>query len=249
MVNGFYYEFLPVFIAYAILGISGFISVAKILLINLKPLKKVRQIIIASLGIGMIIFILSMISGIYRANIGSETDILYIWNRFLYIFCWLIMRYFLLSIPSYSEFEWKNGVLELYVMHGSSGLLLYSQSYRKDFDLKELENQVESDLISGGIVGIRTMLEEIARDKGSLKHIEIGKRHLIFSSSKAITCFLLCNHNHGVYYSILQNLGELIEQSYPQLIQFNGNLDGINIKALVEKSIDIPIQTTTSNAP
>jgi hypothetical protein len=240
--GAFYYEYLPVFIAYAILGFAGIISVGRILLINLKPLKMIRRRILATICVGICAFIVSMISGIFRANLGTETDVLYILNRFIYLFLWLVMRALLLSIPSYSEFDWKNGILELYVIHGNSGLLIYSYSFRKEQQNNEKKEQVDSDLVGGGIIGIRSMLEEIARDKGKLKHIEIGKHHLIFSSAKAISCFLLCEHNHGVYYSILENLVAIIEQKYPRLIQFNGNLEDIDIRPLIEKIVEIPMQ-------
>ena len=174
-------------------------------------------------------------------------SILYIGGTIVEIFGWIGMRHFFLQIPDYNELEWRSGLDELHVVMAESGLSLYHRTFG-NFTLNDLsgdlkvtmnvpepaEHYRDSDLIAGGLVGIRTMLSEIAKTKGSLETIQVGNRDLIFKQGKYIFVLLLANKNLGVYHSILMDLARQIEESNPRIANFNGDLMSLNIAPIVD---------------
>ncbi len=161
--------------------------------------------------------------------------------RGMTLFFWLLSGYTLLSIPSYSEIEWQSGLLELHIIHTDTGISLFSydfSSFRKDLTGKK-EERPSTDLITGGITGMKSLLGEIAGDKGKLKNIEIGTRKLLFNSGKHITCLLLCDNNLGVYHSILLSLVEAVEKRNKRLENFTGILDDLVFEPIVQELFEV----------
>ena len=103
------------------------------------------------------------------------------------------MRYFFLSIPSYDEFGWKSGMIELHVIIAETGISLHHHVFatltasdlKGDITvtatLQEDASRPNTDLVAGGLVGIKGMLAEISGDKGKLENIEIGEKSLVFN--------------------------------------------------------------------
>lgn len=101
----------------------------------------------------------------------------YVYGTLIELFGFLIMRYFFLSIPSYDEFSWKSGMKELHVIIAETGISLFYQSFAEIVaselhgDIKvtatipEDENRPNTDLVAGGLVGIKGMLSEISGDR------------------------------------------------------------------------------------
>ncbi|MHA1719192.1 MAG: hypothetical protein ACTSWX_06130 [Promethearchaeota archaeon] len=101
-------------------------------------------------------------------------------------FICLIGLFFLANIHSeltYEEQNWPDKLHHLYVIH-NSGLLLY------EYKFKEEEEILPSDLISGGFIGIITILKEISKKK--LRAIDHGDKILLFQwDSKEEVAFVL----------------------------------------------------------
>lgn len=79
---------------------------------------------------------------------------------------------------SFKEQNWPENLLHLYVIH-ESGLLLYERI----FSTLE-ENLTDSDLISGGFIGLITMLEEITKESQHLRIIDHGGKKILFGYSQ-----------------------------------------------------------------
>ncbi len=233
--------FLPTLIIYGILGLVGFVSLVQILFVRLNPQKAIRKKILMTLLSVISAFIFSEIGSVFRTGPGTNENYLYVVMRGMTLFFWILAGYILMSIPSYSEIEWQSGLLELHIIHTDTGISLFSYDFsrfRKDLTGKK-EERPSTDLITGGITGMKSLLGEIAGDKGKLKNIEIGTRKLLFNSGKHITCLLLCENNLGVYHSILLSLVEAVEKRNKRLENFTGILDDLVFEPIVQELFEV----------
>ena len=76
----------------------------------------------------------------------------------------------------HKEKEWYESLIHFYVIH-KSGLLLYEHEFTK------VEERAESNLVSGGIIGLTTILGEIVKGKEKLRTIDHGDKKLMFKYS------------------------------------------------------------------
>ncbi len=76
----------------------------------------------------------------------------------------------------HKEKEWFEALNHLYIIH-KSGILIY------DYNFSVVKNEVESDLISGGIIGLLSVLKEIVQGKEKLRVIDHGDNKLLFKFS------------------------------------------------------------------
>jgi len=76
----------------------------------------------------------------------------------------------------HKEKEWYESLIHFYVIH-QSGMLLYEHEFLK------VEEALESDLVSGGIIGLTTILKEIVKGKDILRTIDHGDKKLMFKYS------------------------------------------------------------------
>jgi len=72
----------------------------------------------------------------------------------------LFIFYFLVSLPPFSEFDWKEKLENVFIIN-KGGICLYSQSY-----LDNQKETVDENLVSGAISSVNLMLEELTSTKG-----------------------------------------------------------------------------------
>jgi hypothetical protein len=256
--------FYPAWASYALFGLIGFFGFLIIMFKLLSPQKEIRHKMVWALFAGFIALFGAVIQGMIRvgapdSNIilsgdvtlitvsGGNTNWWYVIGAIIEIIAWLIMRNIMLSIPNYSEFEWKTGMIELHVILAETGISLYYKSFHqvKPEDLKgnvkvtvnipEDEARPNTDLVAGGLIGIKGMLGEISGDRGKLENIQIGEKSLIFKQGEVLMCLLLADKNLGVYHSTLRDLVFEIEKSHPDLKNFNGDTRMLHIGPIVEQ--------------
>ena len=234
---------LPIIVLFGIFGIIDFFGLVFILVVKLAPQKQVRnQVLLGIMGI-----VIAGIGGALEITQKRHDNWLFVIGVFIELIGFIIMRHFFLSIPSYDEFAWKSGMNELHVIIAETGISLYFKLF-KDVKKGELNGEIKitatipesesrpnSDLVAGGLVGIKGMLSEISGDKGKLEHIEIGLKSLVFKQGQVALCLLLANENLGVYHSLLEDLVQKIEENHPNLANFTGNLKEIRIAPLVSE--------------
>ncbi len=122
------------------------------------------------------------------------------------------------EIISIKEQSWPDMLFHLYVIH-ESGMLLYEHSFQK------IGSTVESDLVSGGIIGLTTMLEEIVHGNQRLRTIDHGDKKLLFrySLDQKIIYVLLIKEDLLVIRNKLKSFaGEFEERFAGQIANFNG---------------------------
>ena len=235
---------------YAIIAIFALYGLVGIFLIFMKQMnpqaqiKKQMQMGLSAIFVALAGEVMQLIDTSMDGEYGS----LYAWGLVVEIAGWLIIRHYFMGIPSYGEFEWKSGMREIHVIMAETGISLHFKAFShvKKSELSgdvsvtvtipEDERRPNTDLVAGGLIGIKGMLTEISGDKGKLDNIQIGEKALVFKQGETIMCLLLCDKNLGVYHSILQELVEDIEEKHPELKNFNGDTRTLKIKECVDKA-------------
>ena len=126
------------------------------------------------------------------------------------------------------EQKWPDNLLRLYVIH-ESGLLLY------DYTFVEAEKDiVDSDLISGGFIGLIGMLEEITKETQRLRIIDHGGKKILFgyNSNKSLIAALVINEELRVIRHKLDYFIQDIEASFPVEHNLGG---GVNVNLWRER--------------
>lgn len=236
-----------------IFGLADFVGIIFIMIVKLAPQKEVRKKILY----GIVGIVIAGIGGFFEVSQREHGSWLYVFGVLIELIGFLVMRFFFLSIPSYDEFAWKSGMIELHIIIAETGISLHHRSFSEytSKDLKgditvtatipESEIRPNSDLVAGGLVGIKGMLAEISGDKGKLEHISIGTKSLVFKQGRVALCLLLANENLGVYHSMLDDLVRLVEDHHPDLENFSGDTRTLHIEPLVNQvfGVDSPIRT------
>ncbi len=234
---------IPIAITLAIFAILDFFGLVYILVVKLAPQKDVRnQVLYGIVGI-----VIAGIGGILEISMRSSDNWWYVIGTLIELFGFIVMRHFFLAIPSYDEFAWKSGMRELHVIIAETGISLFFKAFKqtRKAELKgditvtatipESEDRPNSDLVAGGLVGIKGMLSEISGDKGKLENIKIGSKSLVFKQGAVVLCLLLADDNLGVYHSILEDLVQGIEEQHPDLANFNGDTRKLHIGPIVNE--------------
>ncbi|MHA1488505.1 MAG: sensor histidine kinase [Promethearchaeota archaeon] len=110
--------------------------------------------------------------------------------------------------------NWADSLIHIYIIY-KSGLLLH------DHPFMERAKNYDSSLISGGIVGIRTLLKEIIQGEKNVRIIDHGDRKLIFETNKTNNIFfvLIVKENLIVFQRKLDALIEDFDKNYFNLVE------------------------------
>jgi hypothetical protein len=141
-------------------------------------------------------------------------------NFFLIVSLFLLVNSKEFTNPK--EQKWPDNLLRLYVIH-ESGLLLY------DYTFSEAEKDiVDSDLISGGFIGLIGMLEEITKEAQRLRIIDHGGKKILFgyNSNKSLIIALVITDELRVIRHKLDYFIQDIEEQYPVEHDMGG---GVNV--------------------
>lgn len=139
--------------------------------------------------------------------------------------------------------NWKDSLIHLYIIY-RSGIPLYDYSFIKNtkFD--------DPTLISGGLVGMMSILKAIIHGKKQIKTIDHGDRKLMFerNSSKDIIFVLLVKEDLKVFRKKLNILIENFDKEFQDLVKniestssFSNNWE--NIEPLIKKLFDKQLVT------
>jgi MFS family permease len=176
-----------------------------------------------------------LLSTIVGATIGYVardlligTNIVY--SGFDYLLIFAIILFFIPVKESLqpSTRNWHDFLLKIYII-SNNGLLLISRDFKEDHE-KNGGNRADDDLAGGGLFGIQSMLQEIAKSKDRIRFLDHGDVIFIFHYGKDSTAVLLVEKNLDVFYEKLANLHERFEFLNRDLIQRNS----IKVKDLRE---------------
>ncbi len=122
----------------------------------------------------------------------------------------------------YKEQEWSKSLIHLFVIH-ESGILLYEYAFEKQ------EEKLQADLVSGGIIGLVTMLREITKGKEILKTIDHGDKKLMFkyNTKKDVLFVLLIKEDLIVLRKKLDDFSLDFESRFKDLLE---NISGVRVR-------------------
>ncbi len=232
---------IPIVVIMAFFALIGFYGFLQILIFRLSLAKEIKQ----KLVLGLVSAIIALGGEIISLLGRNPPDFYWVLGTLIEIGGFVFFRYFFLSIPPYSELDWKNGIIEIHVIMADTGLSLYHRLFHRvnpDVLKGNLEvtttmpdhERPDSDLTGGAMIGIKGLLNEITGTKGRLRNIVIGEKNLIFNQGNLVMVLLLADQNLGVYHSILYKIARDIEETNPFLTNFNGNLKNLKIDPVID---------------
>ena len=128
------------------------------------------------------------------------------------------ISWFLLSIPSFSEYDWQEKIDSVIIMH-KSGLYIYKRSFRSD------PNSIDESIITGTLTTLKLMLEKVT-DQEDILTIEKKGKIIIIQPGKFIYGVIICDEKLNSLQILLRRFIERIETIYYNVLKhWNGNLN------------------------
>ncbi|MHA1294314.1 MAG: hypothetical protein ACTSQJ_16825 [Promethearchaeota archaeon] len=182
--------------------------------------------IISLFCVGLGLYIVQVIPLIFNQKYTGDLFLIGVVN-FVSIVCLFVLVNTEETLSA-KEQNWPDYLLHLFVIH-ESGILLYEYSFVK-------ENLGESDLISGGFVGLITLLQEITKEKQRLKSIDHGGKRILFGfdSKRTLIFALIITEELIILRNKLFYFIQEIEDKYPTNLE---DFSGVNVE-LWKKRID-----------
>lgn len=132
---------------------------------------------------------------------------------------------FVISIPSFSEYNWKQHLKSIVIMH-NSGLFIYKKNFSSE------DQRIDDSIMSGVITMLKMMLEKVSENE-SLSVIEEEDNVIIIQPGKYLFAVLISDVNLELLQIVLRTFLDRIETIFSGILEsWRGDL-----KAL--KPIDI----------
>jgi hypothetical protein len=177
------------------------------------------------------VLILSM--GYFLSSIQSNFFInvleLKVIGHLIFILGLLMMASGVGALPSLDELDWKSKISELYVISKNGiNLLDYHFQEKRDLDV---------DLISGGIVGITMLVQQMTESKNLLNCIQQEGANLLLEYGDDITIALISENDLQILHEKMGELIDEIEFIYHDMLKsWGGEVDVFKpISVLIEK--------------
>jgi len=152
--------------------------------------------VLLSIGFGLSTDFMRLFFGLEFRFIGDILQLISI--IFLYVF--------IIILPSFSEYDWKEKIDEVIIMH-KSGLLIYRKGFRSE------EDTGTAPIISGTLTTLKLLIEQVTKEKGT-SIIEKEGKTVIIQPGKYIIGVLIMDEKLVVLKKFLDKLVEKIENIY-----------------------------------
>jgi hypothetical protein len=131
--------------------------------------------------------------------------------------------------------NWRESLMHIYIIH-KHGIPLYDHAFLIETDIHD------STIISGGIIGMITILKEIMKGEKQIRIIDHGDRKLMFKTNKTkdIIFALVIKEDLTVFHKRLEALIEEFDKDYKDLVKDIKNTCFVmenweNLKFIVKK--------------
>ncbi|TFG01398.1 MAG: hypothetical protein EU540_03760 [Promethearchaeota archaeon] len=129
----------------------------------------------------------------------------------LQLFGLIFISFFFIAIPSYSEYNWQDKIISVFLMH-KSGLFIYKKSFR------EKASPIDESVITGTLTTIKMMLEQVSHID-SISIIKKKEKILIFQPGKFIYGVLICEEELESLKILLSKFINKIETIYSNILE------------------------------
>jgi hypothetical protein len=129
----------------------------------------------------------------------------------------VIFGYGSIYSPALGELDWKDQLVELYVIQ-QGGLLVYHFEFART-------SEADQVLTAAGISGIQSLFQEITQSDLGLNVVSVGKFELLFSHSPSFTSVLISKAPYNVLMDKIEEFTVTFELMFGTIIQnFEGSL-------------------------
>ena len=130
----------------------------------------------------------------------------------------IFISLFLLNVPSFTEYEWRDQIDYISIMH-KSGLFIYQKSFKD-----KVLPAVDESIITGTLATIKMMLEELSDSKGK-SIIRKKDKTFIIEPGKFIYGVLICDKELEALKILLSKFIEKVELIYNNILKtWDGSL-------------------------
>ncbi|MHA1264762.1 MAG: hypothetical protein ACTSRS_05950 [Candidatus Helarchaeota archaeon] len=214
-------------IAYISLPLVFMLVLTFHLYISLKAPKEYKSDLFLSF-LGFFIFLISytLLTEIARTIIPLPMDVLIIISSTLVI---TGIGLYTLKIPPNAELEWHKQLIALLIMHSQSGICLYNYAFST--------TTKESNLITGGLFGVSSIIQEMTTSQTDLKIIKQEDASILLEHGTYAMVALISREDLQILRKKLQTLIRRFESLFKeQFIKWDGNITIFQpAKALVEE--------------
>ncbi len=176
--------------------------------IKFDTLKLFLGIILVAMGYQLTTRIMIIVFGLNSRLIGNILQIIGL----------IMLSFYFASIPSFSEYDWKDKVESIYITD-KSGIFLYKKTFRANV------STIGEQIIAGYMTSIRMMLQELINKPGA-SIIEKEGKVVIIQSGTLINGVIICDEKLNSLQILLNNFIIKIEEIYQGILQqWDGNLE------------------------
>jgi hypothetical protein len=130
-----------------------------------------------------------------------------------------LLFYGFYRIPTLDDLDWKNTILEFYIIHQNSNPMAktqYQTVYYYNFHHPEKKAR---DIYAGGIVGIQLFIDKISRSGQKVRIIKQNDFTIIFEFEKQFTAVLTVSHSFRIHSNILKHILSKFIEDYGYVLE------------------------------
>ncbi|MHA1279047.1 MAG: hypothetical protein ACTSQ8_17780 [Candidatus Helarchaeota archaeon] len=164
-----------------------------------------RALFLSFLGFFIFLISYTLLTDAARAFIPIPMDILIIISSTLVI---TGIGLYTLKIPPNAELEWHRKIIALLIMHAESGICLYDYAFNATMEA--------SNLITGGLIGISSLIQEMTQSETKLKIIKQEKASILLEHGTYIIGALISSEDLQIIRKKLKYLIDKFENLFQE---------------------------------
>jgi hypothetical protein len=134
-------------------------------------------------------------------------------------------------LPSFSEYDWLEKIRALFIIH-PSGIAIFSHDFRPSNQQK-----IETDLTSGAIIAIKSIIEEMSLTGKQLESIKKAGFTILMEYGQYILSVMFVDEDSVSLRDKNHEFCKRFEDMFPNLKYFYGNVDQFNKAEEIIKKI------------
>jgi len=169
--------------------------------------------------------------------VGGSDAVLGSVSRMIQICSIIFMAAVLFKLPIFFEVNWKENLIQMFVIHRLTGLSIFHQRFH---EINDDQDEIAEELVAGGMVGISIMLKEISQRSEELRTIDHGDQKIMLDHRPNVFIALNVKEEMRIYWDKLDSLQDIIEIYFSKFLEnWDGNLDYFKpLEGIVEKEFN-----------
>ncbi len=134
------------------------------------------------------------------------------------------------DLATESELNWPKRIHQIYFIM-PNGTCIYSKSFREVEEVDELESQ----LVAGGLTGISALLQELTLDKTKIKIVEQEEATILLEHGRYVSAALITDENLITLQNKLKELIQIVEEFFEE--EFKNYMGDIEVFSKIDKFV------------